>query len=188
MAEFNHLPREFSVFRTIAVFLFISWFAFLRPAPAGDVVINEFMAINDSTIQDENGDASDWIEIFNGASTNINLAGWHLTDNAGNLSKWTFPSVTINAGQTLLIFASEKTNTLHANFKLSGSGEYLALVDPDGTTVAFEFAPQYPEQVADVSYGLRLGTTNQALAVEAGPVRALIPTNGALGTTWSTLR
>ncbi|MEM7395406.1 MAG: lamin tail domain-containing protein, partial [Verrucomicrobiota bacterium] len=97
--------------------LFIS----TSPLFAADLVINEFMANNDATIQDEDGDFEDWIEIYNNAPTNINLNGWHLTDDDGALTQWTFPNVTINAGQTLLVFASSKNRVnpaseLHTNF------------------------------------------------------------------------
>ena len=44
---------------------------------------------------------------------------------------------------------------LHTNFRLSASGDYLALVRPDGT-VASEFTPDYPPQEANISYGHRV--------------------------------
>lgn len=48
---------------------------------AGDLpIINEFMASNSGTIDDGNGQSSDWIEIYNPTATEIDLAGWHLTD------------------------------------------------------------------------------------------------------------
>ncbi|MEM7392431.1 MAG: CotH kinase family protein, partial [Verrucomicrobiota bacterium] len=64
---------------------------------------------------------------------------------------------------------------------------YLGLIRPDGTTVEFEFAPEYPEQVSDVSYGIRLGSTNLKLAVEAGPATAFVPPDNSLGTNWQAL-
>ncbi len=124
-------------------------------------MINEFMADNDSTRADEDGDFSDWIEIHNPTGASINLNGWRLTDEADNLNKWRFPVVTIPAGGYVLVFASGKDRAtagseLHADFKLSASGEYLALVDPDGLTIVQEFAPEYPAQSEDISYGLGL--------------------------------
>ena len=44
---------------------------------------------------------------------------------------------------------------LHTNFSLAKSGEYLALIKPDGVTRTTEFSPAYPEQVTDISYGTR---------------------------------
>ena len=70
--------------------------------------INEFMASNDSGLKDEDGDFSDWIEIYNPDATAISLAGYYLTDNPQNLNKWKFPAVTLNAGAYLVVFASGK--------------------------------------------------------------------------------
>lgn len=123
-------------------------------------VISEFMAANDGGLNDENGDPSDWIELTNIGTTAASLAGWHLTDNAGNLSKWTLPAVTLNPNSRMIIFASGKDRAvagqiLHTNFSLSSEGEYLALVQPDGTTIANDFGSAYPGQRSNTSYGLR---------------------------------
>jgi hypothetical protein len=123
------------------------------------VVINEFVASNGYSLVDENGDSSDWIELYNSGSQTVNLDGWHLTDNAGDLTKWRLPAVNLNAGSYFVLFASGKNRAvaggeLHTNFSLSVDGEYLALVKPDGTSVATEFSPAFPNQYRDVSYGI----------------------------------
>ena len=123
------------------------------------VVINEFMAANTKTLADQDGDYSDWIEIYNSGSSPVNLADWYLTDSESQLNKWKFPSVSLPANGYLVVFASGKNRAvagaqLHANFSLAAQGEYLALVQPDGTTVASEFAPAFPEQLPDYSYGV----------------------------------
>ncbi|PYJ01011.1 MAG: hypothetical protein DME25_19175, partial [Verrucomicrobia bacterium] len=64
-------------------------------AAAESVIISEFMASNKDTLRDGNGDPSDWIEIENTGETAVDLAGWHLTDDKLNLSKWTFPAMTL---------------------------------------------------------------------------------------------
>ena len=53
-------------------------------ALAQELVINEFMAANDSTLTNAQGETHDWIEIYNISSNTIDLDGWHLTDNDGN--------------------------------------------------------------------------------------------------------
>ena len=126
----------------------------------GTLVITEFMASNDNTLADADGDYSDWIEIHNPSSQPVNLGGWYLTDDASEPAKWQFPSVNLGAGNHLVVFASDKDRAgpeLHTNFKLSGDGEYLALVEPDGSTVAHDYSPAYPQQVTDTSYGLAHG-------------------------------
>src|SRR2546427_10514561 len=85
------------------------WLA-LTPAMTcfGAPLITEFMAANVSTLADEDGEFSDWIEIQNPDSAPISLAGYHLTDNAANLDKWKFPAVTLNPGAYMVVFASGK--------------------------------------------------------------------------------
>jgi len=126
------------------------------------VVINEFVASNRSSHLDGDGDASDWIELYNSTSRTVSLDGWSLTDDPNNLAKWLFPLGTrLPGGGYLIVFASgrpeadgvDKGGHLHANFSLDKEGEYLALVGPDGAVV-HEYAPAFPPQQTDISYGL----------------------------------
>lgn len=158
-----------------------------------EIVISEFMASNTRTLQDEDGDYEDWIELRNVSTARVNLDGWYLTDNRGNLTKWRFPGVLLDVGAYLVVFASGKDRqvpgqSLHTNFRLSQDGEFLALIKPDGATVATEFAPAYPGQLTDVSYGFGLMVTNLALISTSAPVRVLVPSvsNGGanLGDAW----
>ena len=155
------------------------------------VIITEFMAINQSTLADQQGDYSDWIELQNTGPSTVNLAGWHLTDDPDLLQKWHFPSVNLASGAFLTVFASDKNTIingeLHTNFKLDGGGEYLALVKPDGVTRETEFAPTFPPQEADYSYGLSETTNRTTILPVGATAKVLIPTNGLLGTTWTTL-
>jgi hypothetical protein len=154
-------------------------------------VISEFMASNDTTLPDEDGDFPDWIEIANMAGTTIDLAGHHLTDDEGELTRWTFPSVTLATGARLVVFASGKDRTnpnsqLHTDFQLEANGEYLALVGPDGTTVLTEFSPFYPPQSEDRSYGLSsfTGGLSETFVAENATGKYLIPIDDTLGNTW----
>src|SRR5262245_39476021 len=127
-------------------------------------IISEFMASNSSAVLDEDNDYSDWLEIYNPCLPSVNLDGWYLTDDAANLTKWRFPAVTLTRGHLFVVFASGKNrrtagSQLHTNFKLDAGGEYLALVEPDGATIAYEFAPTYPPQIPDVSYGVPQSST-----------------------------
>lgn len=121
-------------------------------------LITEFMAANTTTLTDEDGAYSDWIEIHNPAGEPVNLDGWYLTDSAASKTKWQLPPVTVAAGQYVVIFASGKNRrdsnrNLHTNFALSAGGEYLGLIKPDGATVTSEFNPVFPPQTNDISYG-----------------------------------
>jgi CotH kinase protein/Lamin Tail Domain len=103
-------------------------------AAASPVVINELMPSNATTASDETGVYGDWIELYNNSNQAVNLTGWHLTDEDTNLERWAFPAgTTIPANDTLIIWADDMedlTSGLHANFKLSASGESLYLVNP----------------------------------------------------------
>ncbi len=121
----------------------------------GPLVISEFLAINDAVLADEDGDFSDWIEIYNPTEDPVELDGWSLTDNPEDLTKWQFPqgTGTLAAGDYLVVFASGKDRTnpaggrpLHKKFKHDSGGEYLGLIRPGGLTVADQFSPEYPEQ------------------------------------------
>ncbi|HUT09819.1 MAG TPA: lamin tail domain-containing protein, partial [Thermoguttaceae bacterium] len=131
----------------------------------GALVISEFLAVNTKTLLDEDSQYRDWIEIHNPTAAAVDLEGWYLTDELTDLRQWQFPSVTVEPGGYLLVFASEKDRLgaeLHTNFKLADQGEYLALVRPDGLTVEFAFDPTYPApQVADVSYGFSADLSTQ---------------------------
>ncbi len=126
----------------------------------GGPMVTEFMASNDHVLLDEDGEASDWIEIHNPGSAAVDLGGWFLTDDDLALNAWQIPAPMVLApGEFMLVFASSKNRQiagaeLHTNFKLKSSGEYLALVQSDGVTISDEYAPEYPIQFTDISYGL----------------------------------
>ena len=94
-------------------------------------------------------------------------------------------------GQYLVVFASNKDRAdadgteLHTNFKLGSAGEYLAIVEADGSTVAHEYAPTYPPQSTDVSYGLAQQVTQTTLIEEGADARYIVPAGEIAG--WETL-
>lgn len=140
------------------------------------VHISEFMAANGTTLRTRTRETvsdrfsrgevymPDWIELQNLTNLELDISGFHLTDEEDNPTKWQVPNGTkISAGGFQLFFATgldirdlelDEKSVLHTNFKLDAEqGEYLALTDPSGSML-YEFAPAYPRQTADVSYGL----------------------------------
>ncbi|MGA1266826.1 MAG: CotH kinase family protein [Phycisphaerales bacterium] len=99
------------------------------------VRINEMLASNGTSIRDEDGDSSDWLELVNLGSQPVSLLNWGLSD-SGNPFKWRFGDVTIQPGQHLLVWASGKNRTsganIHASWSISAGGEVLSLVDASG--------------------------------------------------------
>ena len=119
---------------------------------SGDVVVNEFLALNDSTIADQDGEYDDWIELYNNSDNTIELGGSYLSDDDTNPTKWVFPDTSIAPTGFLLIWADEdqEQDGLHTNFKLSGSGEVIIFLSPD-QEVLDEVV--FGAQVTDLSEG-----------------------------------
>ena len=142
-----------------------------------DLLISEFMADNNDTLTDSDGDTPDWIELWNPTSSPISLAGHYLTDNQQVPNKWALPTITLQPDDYVIIFASGKDrfgpgNQWHTNFKLTSNGEYLGLARDDGEdgfTLLSEYAPTYPDQKEGISYGLN------ADSLEHGYLRAPSP-------------
>ncbi len=161
-----------------------------------DVVISEFMAINETTYPpielsfvDEDKDCADWIEIVNTGSDAVDLTGWWLSDDPNDARRWEFPAKTLDAGQILVVFASGKDRrdpaaNLHTSFKLGGGGEYVALATPDGRVVS-SHGPSYAQQYTNVSYGYVMDSGTSVVLPSNGPVRVLVPSDDTLGTTWT---
>ena len=124
------------------------------------VVINEFLASNSSGLVNDNANRTDWIELHNTGAQTINLAGYSLTDNPSDRSKFVFTNQFLSPGQYLVVFADQDANptsgnNLYTGFGLSSAGEYVGLFDATGALVS-EFASggsDYPAQFPDVSYG-----------------------------------
>ncbi len=131
------------------------------PGLAGDVtdiVINEFMASNGSTVRDAQRQYDDWIELYNSSDTAVDVGGAYLTDDLTRPTRWRIPDndvrlTTIGPHGFLLVWADSDVGDagLHADFGLSASGEEIGLYHTDGFTLIDSV--NYGTQVTDVSYG-----------------------------------
>lgn len=147
-------------------------------------LITEFIADNGSGLEDEDGEFSDWIEIYNPDNSPASLAGYSLTDDATNLNKWTFPEVTLEPDSFLIVFASgnnrmDPSANLHTNFQLSANGEYLALVAPDGKNIISALSPSYPPQFENDSFGLNSATEDDTWNYYSSPTPGALNGNGS---------
>lgn len=118
--------------------------------------INEFMAINNTTIADDAGEFDDWIELYNPHANAISLAGYYLTDDLNDLTKYRIPtnsSEQVGSTGFILIWADDQTEQgdLHTNFGLSALGESVVLVGTDGQTIIDSYT--YASATADESIG-----------------------------------
>ncbi len=118
----------------------------------GGVVINEFVASNQSGAQDESGGFADWVELHNTSAQAISLAGWYLSDDQSNPLRWRIPAgISIPAGGYLIIWtdADSLDGPLHTNFRLSAAGEDLVLSNSAGQLVDLV---NFPLQITDTAY------------------------------------
>jgi len=138
------------------LFLLFVFFSLLSitavQAQSPSLYINEFQASNVSSVRSPlTSTYEDWIEIYNAGTTDVNLRGFFLTDDPENTEKWEIRvERTLHAGEYILFWADDRDEFIQTNFKLSRSGEFIGLYDPDGNVVdsiSFGF------QEDDISYG-----------------------------------
>ena len=150
--------------------LYILLPALLAAQPAHTQLrINEVLALNSTIAHDPDfGEFSDFLELRNASATPVNIAGYTLTDDAGDKAKWTLPAVVLAPGQHLVVWTDDRDKipgdtayvayknaaatmtALHANFRLSGEGEYIGLFNAQGSLVD---EVTFYTQTDDVSYG-----------------------------------
>ena len=153
-------------------FLFLLLCCLLFSLPAlGEIVITEVMASNGVY---KNGEAYDWIEIYNSGSKKADLSGCFLSDSKKNLQKWVFPkNTTLKAGEYLLVYLTGEEmspgskSTFYANFKISAEGDQIFLTDKDGETVLSQL--KIPAQYGNISWGLPSGGEEYLYFEEATP-------------------
>ena len=151
-------------------------------------IISEFVASNDSSLNDDNGNSTDWIEIYNSGTQAVDLTGYRLTDSPSNSSKFVFQSGSLNPGEFLVVFAGDDEDPtsgtdLYTGFSLGAGGDYLALTDDTGTILS-EFNPagaDYPDQYTDVSYGVILSGNFDQTSYFATPTPGQTNTGAVAG-------
>lgn len=124
----------------------------IKKATNGQVVINELMASNTTIVADQDGEYDDWIELYNLSSETVDLSGFFMSDNGNNPTRWRIPNGTTIAGNGYLIIWADAQLTqtgLHADFKLTGTGEELLLLNSD---VELVDQVTFGEQIGEVSY------------------------------------
>lgn len=136
--------------------------------------VNEIMASNSITLADNEAEFDDWVEIYNAGEVSINLAGYYITDDPDNLTKWLIPNTnsaetTIDANGYLILWLDGDADqgAHHSDFKLSAGGEHFGLIDSDGTTAIDSVS--FGEQTTDISYGRKTDGTGSFGFLEPTP-------------------
>ena len=76
---------------------------------------------------------------------------------------------------------------LHANFKLSGTGEFLALVKPDGESLNTVFSPAYPPQKVDIAYGYGSASQRSTAVTSGSDCHWRVPASSEEITNWTSV-
>ncbi|MBC8181810.1 CotH kinase family protein [candidate division KSB1 bacterium] len=155
-------------------FYFFTLLFIISPTTAisQELFINEFLASNSAINSDPDFNGSgDWIEIYNAKNNTFDLSGYFLTDNLNDTTKWLIPDgASIAPNGFLLIWADGKDAALidlHANFKLSKSGEEIGLFNPEKILIDSVI---YKFQITDISSGRKPdGNSNWYLFDEPTP-------------------
>lgn len=101
--------------------------------------INEVMIANDSSIVDDFGQRSAWIELINPTHAPVEIGSVYITDDPSVPTKYYVPrgdqKTRIGKGQQVIFFADGDDNqgTFHLNFTLTpGQDNFIAIYDADG--------------------------------------------------------
>ena len=145
--------------------------------PSQLILLSEICSSNSSVLADEDGDYSDWIELYNPGSKAISLNEWMLSDEVRFEDPWKFPETILEPGQYLLIYASGKDrrrpdSPLHTSFRISADGEPLILKDAQGALVD---AIRIGALSSDTSLGRLAGDIDQWVIFENDAVSPLLP-------------
>ncbi|MGB0887680.1 MAG: CotH kinase family protein [Vicingaceae bacterium] len=113
--------------------------------------INELSSLNSSYLDNE-GEASDWIEIYNTGFSSVILSDYFLSDDINSPTKWQFPNVSLLPGEFFIAFASgnDAANPSHTNFSLGNSGETVLIFNTFGSILD---SVSFSDLDANTSYG-----------------------------------
>lgn len=121
----------------------------------GEITINEVLQNNKETLIDQDGDCSEWVELFNNSIEPVSLKGYFLSDDVAAPYKYALPDQTLEAGEYVVVFLSGKNRVqdgeIHASFKLSSDENALYLTND--TVFTYEVFPLYPDCPEDISIG-----------------------------------
>src|SRR4051812_44302523 len=109
------------LFVVFSVFLSLCVNVAIKAQSSTAIVLNEYSASNIGTPVDNYGQQSDWVEIRNHHTAQVNLAGYYLSNDRNNLFKWKFPGGFLMGVETYSVVWLSGRNTVtngnyHANF------------------------------------------------------------------------
>lgn len=147
--------------KTLKIFLLLGFLIVglnLNAQSQGDMRINEFLVLNTNDFEDDFGQKSGWIELFNSSYGTVNIGGCFLTNDPDNLTKYVIPKgdvlTQIKPRQHILFWADNRPfrGTFHINFSLDDSKEIL-FVASDGKKIIDRVTIPHDQLDTNVSYG-----------------------------------
>ena len=130
--------------------------------------INELMSSNGGALTDSDGDAPDWIEFYNSGTTSVNLNGYGLSDKIGEPFQWIFPNFSVNPGEYLIVFASDKDRRetpLNWNTIISQGDDWKYLVPTTEPSVNWRVATYDDSSWKTGKSGFGFGDNDDATVV-----------------------
>ena len=121
----------------------------------GALLINEVMADARSGRMDEDGEFSDWVELYNTTDHAVSLDNYALSDKENQPLKWRFPEgAAIAPHGYYLVFCSGKDRNgdpaavPHASFRISAERDTIVLADSRGRIVDRVLIDNLPEDAS----------------------------------------
>ncbi|MGK0361718.1 MAG: hypothetical protein ACI9U2_004036, partial [Bradymonadia bacterium] len=142
--------------------------------PPPHPIVSEFVARNGNGLRDEDGEASDWFELYNPHATPYDLTDHCLSDTLDDVCRWRLPAREIEPQGFLVVFASGKDRApidgpLHTDFRLSGDGEALVFADADGRVL--DVIADWPALTDDVAYGVPMQVERASILTAGAQAR-----------------
>ena len=119
--------------------------------------LNEYLVVNTNDFQDDFGQQSAWIELFNSSYGTVDIAGCFLSDDPNNLKKYAIPGgdlqTKIKPRQHVIFWADNQPHrgTFHVSFDLANADEII-FTKGDGKTI-IDRIPVRHDLGENVSFG-----------------------------------
>ena len=119
--------------------------------------LNEYLVVNTDDFQDDFGQQTAWIELFNSSYGTVDIAGCFLSDDPANLKKYAIPGgdiqTKIKPRQHVLFWADNlpQRGTFHVSFDLANANEII-FTKGDGKTI-IDRIPVRHDLGENVSFG-----------------------------------
>lgn len=130
---------------------------------SSELVLNEVMTSNSSTLADDFNEYDDWLEVYNQTDQTLDLANYFLSDNNRSPFKWKLPELAVDANGFELFWADKsiEQGPQHTNFRLNAEGERLYLFKKESNVLTLCDYVDIPPLPSDFSFGRNADGTGE---------------------------